>query len=256
MAGSTRCEGVTTTVRGGAKRILEIAGSRFDESGRELIQLTIRDVTSYKRAENRLYRIHEELRQSIAELRQEAIRDPLTGLFNRRFLEEALTRDLHRAARRNAPVSLVMLDLDGFKELNDSYGHDAGDSLLRSFANLLRAQVRKGDICCRYGGDEFVLVLPDSRLADTEKRVEEICALLNRLELGCPNRGAAGVTVSAGIAEAGLHGLTPSELLRAADQALYAAKRNGRNRVCSACKSTSSAPSELKNRGRIVARDL
>ena len=108
------------------------------------------------------------------ELREQAIHDPLTGLYNRRYLEENLGRELHRARRGNSPLCVVMLDLDNFKPFNDTFGHDAGDSLLRELGQMLREKLRKSDISCRYGGDEFVLVLPDSSIADTRQRLEQI----------------------------------------------------------------------------------
>src|SRR3989442_2567461 len=133
-------------------------------------------------------------------LREQAIRDPLIGLFNRRFLEETMSRDVYRAQRRNSPLCVVMLDLDDFKRFNDTFGHDAGDALLRELGQVLREKLRKSDISCRYGGDEFVLVLPDSSLADTQKRVEEICVLVT----GKPARDArpllGTMTESGGIA--------------------------------------------------------
>ncbi|HTN70526.1 MAG TPA: diguanylate cyclase [Methylomirabilota bacterium] len=164
-------------------------------------------------------------------LSEEAIHDPLTGLFNRRFLEETLSRDVFRAQRRDSPLCVVMLDLDDFKRFNDTFGHDVGDSLLRELGNVLRENLRKGDISCRYGGDEFVVVLLDSALADTQKRVEQICVLLKEMQIRHGRPLLDTVTASAGIAQAGVHGSNPSELLRAADKALYAAKEAGRDRV-------------------------
>ncbi len=160
------------------------------------------------------------------ELREQAIHDPLTGLCNRRFLEENLRRELHRARRGNSPLCVVMLDLDNFKLFNDTFGHDAGDALLRELAQVMRDKLRKSDICCRYGGDEFVLVLPDSSLADTLQRVEQICAVMKETQIR-PDM----ITVSAGIAAASEKGSTTAELLQAADTAMYAAKQAGRNRV-------------------------
>jgi diguanylate cyclase (GGDEF)-like protein/PAS domain S-box-containing protein len=164
-------------------------------------------------------------------LRAEAIHDPLTGLFNRRYLEETLARELHRARRRNSPLCVAMLDLDDFKRFNDTFGHDAGDSLLRELGRLVRANVRKSDIPCRYGGEEFVLVLPDSELADAEQRVEQIRVLIKELQIPHGEQLLRALTVSAGVAQADKHSSDPNELLRAADQALYAAKNAGRNRV-------------------------
>jgi diguanylate cyclase (GGDEF)-like protein len=166
------------------------------------------------------------------ELRQQAIQDPLTGLFNRRYLDETLPRELDRAQRLSAPLCIVMLDIDGFKKFNDSFGHGPGDSLLHDFAGILREHLRKSDISCRYGGDEFVLVMPDSSIADTQQRVEQIRSLLKGLQkkhLGTQSLDL--VTISVGIAHMPEHGTTEKELLRAADDALYSAKNAGRDRI-------------------------
>jgi diguanylate cyclase (GGDEF)-like protein/PAS domain S-box-containing protein len=164
-------------------------------------------------------------------LREEAIHDPLTGLFNRRYLEETLSRELHRAQRGNSPLCVAMLDLDHLKHFNDSFGHGAGDSLLRELGQVLREKLRKSDIACRYGGDEFVLVLPDSSVADTQQRVEQIRVLVKELQIRHGEQLVGMMTVSAGVAQAGEHGSSARELLRAADEALYAAKQAGRDRV-------------------------
>ena len=166
------------------------------------------------------------------ELRQQAVHDPLTGLFNRRYLDETLPRELYMAQRRDVPLCVVMLDIDGFKQFNDSYGHGPGDSLLREFGRILREHLRKSDISCRYGGDEFVLILPNSSIADTQQRVEQIRIFLNELQRNYTDDQAQDlITLSAGIACAPSHGETASELLRAADEAVYIAKQTGRNRV-------------------------
>jgi diguanylate cyclase (GGDEF)-like protein/PAS domain S-box-containing protein len=164
-------------------------------------------------------------------LREQAIRDPLTGLFNRRFLEETLSREVYRAQRRKSALCVVLLDLDDFKRFNDTFGHAAGDSLLRELGRVLGEKLRKSDISCRYGGDEFVLVLPDSSLVDTQKRVEETCVLAKELQIQHGGSLLGTMTLSAGVAQAGVHGSNPSELLRAADNALYAAKQAGGDRV-------------------------
>ena len=164
------------------------------------------------------------------ELRQQALHDPLTGLFNRRYLDETLPRELHMAQRRNAPLSVVMLDLDGFKQFNDSFGHGPGDSLLREFGRVLRERLRKSDISCRYGGDEFVLVLPDSSIADTQERLEQIRIFITGLPIQYGEQVLGMITLSAGIAQTPEHGTTVSELLRAADEAMYAAKQDGGDR--------------------------
>jgi diguanylate cyclase (GGDEF)-like protein len=124
-----------------------------------------------------------------------------------------------------------MLDLDDFKRFNNTFGHDVGDSLLCTLGNVLRENLRKGDISCRYGGDEFVVVLLDSPLTETQKRMEQICMLFKEMQTRYDRPLLDMVTASAGIAQAGIHGSNPSELLRAADKALYIAKEAGRDRV-------------------------
>jgi diguanylate cyclase (GGDEF)-like protein len=130
-----------------------------------------------------------------------------------------------------SPLSVVMLDLDHFKHFNDNFGHDAGDLLLRELGSVLSASLRQGDISCRYGGEEFVLVFPDSSLADTQKRVEEIRKVIKGLEVRHGERMLGPITVSAGVAAAPEHGYTAAELMWAADGALYAAKQSGRDRL-------------------------
>ena len=165
------------------------------------------------------------------ELREQAVHDPLTGLFNRRYLDETLTRELHMARRRSAPLSVVMVDIDGFKQFNDSFGHGPGDAVLRELGRVLREGLRKSDISCRYGGDEFVLVLPDSSLANARERLEKIRSFLKGLEIHYGSQVLGLINISAGIVQAPEHGATASELLQAADEAMYAAKQAGRDRT-------------------------
>lgn len=165
-------------------------------------------------------------------LRQQTIHDPLTGLFNRRYLDETLPRELQMAQRRNAPLCVVMLDIDGFKKLNDSFGHGSGDSILREFGRILHKHLRKSDISCRYGGDEFVLILPDASISDTQERMEQFHILLKGLQqIHYGEQVLDMITISVGIANLPEHGSTESELLRAADEAMYAAKQAGRDRI-------------------------
>jgi diguanylate cyclase (GGDEF)-like protein len=124
-----------------------------------------------------------------------------------------------------------MLDLDNFKRFNDTHGHDAGDALLRELGRLMRAKLRKSDILCRYGGEEFVIVLPDSSLLDAEQRIEQIRAQLKEVQIQHGGEFLPAPTLSAGIAQADEHDFDPGELLRAADKALYSAKNAGRDRV-------------------------
>ena len=165
------------------------------------------------------------------ELREQAIHDPLTGLCNRRYLEENLARELHRARRRNSPLCVAMLDLDKFKPFNDTFGHDAGDSLLRQLGQMLREKLRKSDIACRYGGDEFVLVLPDLSLADAQRRLEQISVVVKEQQIRHGGPPLDRITLSAGVAGVPEHNSTAPELIHAADNAMYAAKQAGGDRV-------------------------
>jgi diguanylate cyclase (GGDEF)-like protein/PAS domain S-box-containing protein len=164
-------------------------------------------------------------------LRQQSVRDPVTGLFNRRYMEETLDRDLSRAARRNDSLAVAMCDLDNFKAFNDSFGHEAGDVVLRHVADVLREQVRFGDIACRYGGEEFVLILPEVTPEVAHARSESLCEAVAALTISHRNQILAKVTASVGLAVYPRDGTTGEELLRAADRALYRAKSEGRARV-------------------------
>ena len=148
-------------------------------------------------------------------LRQQAVRDPLTGLFNRRYLEETLERELRRAKRKDTAIGVIMLDLDHFKQLNDTYGHEAGDHVLRTLGDLLQSHVRGGDIACRYGGEEFVLILPESDAAVTLRRAEEFRQGVEALPVFYRGQ-QLGVTISLGVAVRPQHGDSGDTLLRAA----------------------------------------
>lgn len=162
-------------------------------------------------------------------LHEQANRDTLTGLYNRRYLQDILPRELLRALRHNAPLCLAMLDIDHFKRFNDTYGHEAGDVLLRELGRMLSENLRKSDIVCRYGGEEFVLVLLDSSLEDARQHLEQIRLQIEGMQIRHGNKLLGTMTVSVGIAGVPEHGSTPDELLRAADYAMYAAKQAGRN---------------------------
>jgi len=164
-------------------------------------------------------------------LRNQAIRDPLTGLFNRRYMEESLERELRRSVRRDRPVSVIMIDLDHFKEFNDRYGHPTGDALLRSLGSFLAQQVREEDIACRYGGEEFLLVAPEAALEVARDRAERIREQFKNMSLLHRMEGIEPATLSAGVAAYPENGSVPEALIRAADRALYIAKNSGRDRV-------------------------
>lgn len=164
-------------------------------------------------------------------LHHQAIHDVLTGLFNRRYLNEMLERELHRSVRSGEPVGVVLLDIDHFKQFNDTYGHDGGDALLAAVGAFLQAQVRGADIACRYGGEEFILVLPGASLEDTRRRAEQVRQRVERLQVQHKGRHLGSITVSLGVAAVPTHGVTAEAVIKAADIALYQAKAAGRNRV-------------------------
>jgi diguanylate cyclase (GGDEF)-like protein len=167
-------------------------------------------------------------------LRAQAIRDPLTGLFNRRYMEESLTRELRRAERMRTSLGCIMMDIDHFKQYNDTWGHAAGDTLLRELATFLQTQVRTSDIVCRFGGEEFILILPDASLDITAQRAERIRAEVAQLRIEGQPDANFSVSLSLGVASYPAHGMDAETVLRAADRSLYQAKREGRNRVCTA----------------------
>jgi diguanylate cyclase (GGDEF)-like protein len=170
-------------------------------------------------------------------LRTQSLRDELTGLFNRRYLEVSLARDLTRAIRRSQPLAVLMLDVDHFKRFNDAYGHDGGDALLAQFGALLAALVRTEDVACRYGGEEFTIVMQEADAALALDRAEDIRRHVEAMQISHRRQSLGQVTVSIGIASYPQHGDSPEQLLRRADRALYTAKNNGRNQVCVADRS-------------------
>lgn len=164
-------------------------------------------------------------------LRNQSIRDPLTGLFNRRYLDDSLQREVRRAARKNRPLSILMLDLDHFKRFNDTFGHEAGDTLLRHFGSFLQSYIRADDLAFRYGGEEFVIILPEASLDAARQRAEKLVLDFKRLDVQYRGMTLGPVTVSVGLAAFPEHGTEAAAVLRAADQALYRAKAEGRDRV-------------------------
>ncbi len=171
------------------------------------------------------------LRESLV---QQSIRDPLTGLFNRRHLEESLDLELHRAARRGEPISVVMFDVDHFKRYNDLHGHDAGDAVLRALGGLVQRHIRAGDVACRFGGEEFLLLQPGLSAHDARSRAETLRETVSQLALEHNGAQLGSITVSVGIATYPEHALSRAALVKRADEALYEAKRGGRDRVVSA----------------------
>jgi diguanylate cyclase (GGDEF)-like protein len=175
-------------------------------------------------------RIERELQTLQDKLREESTHDALTGLYNRRYLGDALGRELILAEREGHPVSVIMADLDFFKRVNDEHGHAAGDEVLRAFAERMKSHARGSDICCRWGGEEFLLVLPRMDIDSAAQRAEELRATMETTPVELP-LGSIPVTVSLGVAVCPADGTSAETLIAAADAALYAAKAAGRNRV-------------------------
>jgi len=211
---------------------LEVAGRYFDLhatplrdhndrfSGRLIV---FRDITSHKQHMLEIQALQKELRE-------QAIRDALTGLFNRRYLEETLERELARARRESTTVSVIMMDIDFFKWFNDTLGHKAGDVMLRALGEMLKTQTRTGDVACRFGGEEFAVVLPGAPLTIAQQRAEQLRAAFEHMRVRYEDM-ELHATLSAGVAAFPTHGASGDVVLNAADQALYVAKRSGRNRV-------------------------
>jgi diguanylate cyclase (GGDEF)-like protein len=168
------------------------------------------------------------LRHSLRDL---SVRDPLTGLFNRRYLAESLGRELARSQRRNLQVAVMTFDLDHFKAFNDNYGHAAGDAVLEAFARMLQSNSRNEDIACRQGGEEFVLIMPEMALDVAERRAQEMMHTLASISIVHEGQALPSITTSIGIAIFPDHGKSADRLLAQADQALYRAKSLGRNRA-------------------------
>ncbi|PPT50942.1 diguanylate cyclase [Xanthomonas arboricola] len=164
-------------------------------------------------------------------LRRQSIRDPLTGLYNRRYLEESLSHELARCARRGLPLSVLMLDVDHFKQFNDSQGHAGGDLLLAALGELLLTRLRAEDVACRYGGEEFTVILPEADGVEALRVAEDIRGHIATLAVSDGPRSLPRVTASIGVASFPVDGELGASLIQKADAALYVAKHGGRNRV-------------------------
>jgi len=198
----------------------ELASSHLNEAHQRLAETVSEQIA--------LALANIKLRQTFQD---QSIRDALTGLYNRRYLEDTLERELYRADRNQVPVGILMVDIDHFKLFNDTYGHAAGDVVLQELGQFLNDYIRKGDIACRYGGEEFTLILPGAALEVVEKRAEVIKNNVKKLIVKHENHDLGMITLSIGVACFPEHGPQFKEVLRAADMALYTAKRQGRDRV-------------------------
>jgi len=164
-------------------------------------------------------------------LENQSIQDGLTRLFNRNFMEIALERELHRATRRAAPLAVLMMDIDHFKAFNDTFGHEAGDVVLREVADCFRQAVRSEDVVCRYGGEEFVIIIPEANAEIAAERAEVIRHAVGKLRVHFKGEPLRQISLSIGIAIYPSAARDVADLIRVADQALYEAKRAGRDRV-------------------------
>jgi diguanylate cyclase (GGDEF)-like protein len=184
------------------------------------------------RMAEQLQRRDARLTEALEKLRTLAVTDALTGLYNRRYFWDALKRELIAARRKPGIFSVILVDLDHFKRVNDAWGHDAGDRVLQATADLLLGHIRGSDIAVRYGGEEFALLLPGTGVAVAEERAEQLRRELEALEIAY-NGGRIRITLSAGVAEAGTSATDEREIMKRVDDALYEAKAAGRNRVVS-----------------------
>ncbi|HCJ1053686.1 TPA: diguanylate cyclase [Legionella pneumophila] len=195
-------------------------GLKFDEN-QQLLITAFAELTALALANVRL-------REN---LRYQSIRDPLTGLYNRRYLEDFLFKQLHQAERTKASFAILMLDLDHFKKINDTFGHDAGDLVLKELGQILNSDVRLGDIAARYGGEEFVLLLYDIDAQAAKMKAENLRSAISNLQVKYGAQPVGQITASIGISIYPDDAKSPTELIEAADKALYQAKSKGRNKV-------------------------
>lgn len=190
-----------------------------------------------KSRETQLLKANETLRENLEEisalqfqLREQAVRDPLTGLYNRRYLDNTLERELARCKREGQPLSVILIDIDWFKKTNDTFGHQAGDEVLRRLGATLSMMARAGDIACRYGGEEFLLVMPTMPLSKARERAEDLRVAFGAMIVPFGSFRLQA-TLSIGVAVYPGHGTSVDDLIRCADAALYRAKQNGRDQV-------------------------
>ena len=205
---------------------VEISSKRLYIEDKPSLIFTCVDVTRRLEAEN-------EIKALNLKLLEMSIRDGLTGLFNRRYLDEMLIRELAHAKRKNLSLSLIMGDLDSFKSINDTFGHQEGDQVLEVFSELIIKNSRTSDICCRYGGEEFLLICLDMTEEIAIERAEQLRIATESQRIQFKNGNSVNVTASFGIAVFPQHGSEPEVLIAAADNALYRAKNAGKNQVWS-----------------------
>jgi diguanylate cyclase (GGDEF)-like protein/PAS domain S-box-containing protein len=207
----------------GAVHVMSTAGDDEDLEGGPTNRLTVIVAGQLSMAFANL-----RLRDSLREM---SIRDPLTGLFNRRYMEETLNRELDLAARNSTHIAVLVLDIDQFKSFNDTYGHDAGDAILQAVSEVLTRYSRGSDVACRFGGEEFLVILPNCSLDDAQLRADEIRRRISALRIPYRGINLSGPTISCGLAAFPEHGDDAEGLIHIADRALYSAKDAGRDQV-------------------------
>jgi diguanylate cyclase (GGDEF)-like protein len=217
------------TVKDTAEELIEGMEAGADEYLRKPVNT--QELRVRLRAGRRIIDLQEELVRARELLRKQATRDSLTELLNRGAMFEFLTRELKRAEREGSSLSLIMADIDHFKQVNDRFGHAAGDAVLRETAKRIAAGVRPYDAPCRYGGEEFIIVMPNCDLDGATARARDICSTIAATSVQVPE-GVLNVTCSLGVtATSGAAGYDINALMQEADEALYVAKGQGRNRV-------------------------
>lgn len=209
----------------------------FSDSDPDSCLLVMQDISEQENAIELLKKQNEQLQQRLAtieqlknRIREQSIRDPLTNLYNRRFLNEFMERELALARRNQKPLAVVMLDLDHFKQLNDQFGHQTGDKVIEMVAKHLLRQSRRTDVLFRYGGEEFLVILPNTNASQAQHLAENWRVHVEQAQVFAKHQ-AVNITLSAGISIYPEHGSTAFNLIQAADEALYQAKAAGRNQV-------------------------
>lgn len=203
----------------GQEVILETSGQPFFSTSGKLLGYrgVDRDITQRKKAEEKL--------------KYMATHDALTGLYNRKVLDKLIIDEVGRSERYGHPISIFMLDIDHFKQINDTYGHQTGDTVLQNIASIMVNSIRKMDYAARYGGEEFIIVLPETSLAEAEEMAERLCFSIAEHSFLTKDDKKLNITASIGVATFPEHAQSWKDLIHAADNAMYAAKKAGRNQV-------------------------
>ena len=230
-----RYDDLPLETKDGQIKHVELVSTLFLAENKQFVQCTVHDITDRIRREQengaRARQADLDAARNAHRTTQQTIHDDATGLVNRWYLEETLPRELHRSGRANVPLTVTALDLDRLEQVTEQFGADAGDALLSEAGRVIREHLRKSDMACRYDGQEFILVLPNSSSKATLERLQQIQVALKELELYHGDQLLNGLSVSAGIATAGPDGTTTQELVTSAREALHQAKRSGGDRV-------------------------